>query len=67
VVVAQDPVAAGEGVVGELAGLFILPRLPQRDGKDGRPSSGCGDGDNYSHVARLSEARRCRDIRSRTV
>ena len=33
-VVAQDPAAAGEGVLAELTGLLILPQLPQGDGED---------------------------------
>ncbi len=33
VVVAQDPARAGEGVLGELAGLLILPQLPQGGGE----------------------------------
>ena len=40
VVSSQDPAGAGEGVLGELAGLLILPQLPQGDGeKVGREQS----------------------------
>ena len=41
-VVTEDPAHAGEGVLAELAGLLILPQLPQGDGEAVGRAQGVG-------------------------
>ena len=41
-VVAEDAAAAGEGVLGELAGLLVSPQFPQGGGELGGCSQGIG-------------------------
>jgi hypothetical protein len=44
VVIAQYPAAAGEGVLLELASLFVVAQRMQVEGRGSWPSSGCGGG-----------------------